>query len=220
MKILDGYFGLPGRGLFTGIILINLLLIWLSQTITMDETVFFNTYSEQLTFQRSMELFSVMKSLSWVAYLVSPLILIIKFSVLSLIIYTGVFFSDLQKEITLGMVFTTVIASEVIIVLASVTKLIWFTFFAGNYTLNDVSFFYPLSLINFFSQPEVAKYWVYPLQTVNLFQFCYILMLAAGLTKISSVNREKTDKIILVSYIPAVVFWITIIMFLTIDISS
>jgi len=219
MKILDGYFGLPGRGLFTGIILINLLLIWLSQTITMDETVFFNTYSEQLTFQRSMELFSMMKSFSWVAYLVSPLILIIKFSVLSLIIYTGVFLSDLQEEITLGMVFTTVIAAEIIFVLASVTKLLWFTFFAGNYTLNDMSFFYPLSLINLFRQPEVAKYWVYPLQTINVFQFIYILVLAAGLAKISSVKKEITDKIILVTYLPAFALWIAFIMFLTIDIS-
>jgi len=219
MKILEGYFGLPRRGLFTGIILINLLLIWLSQTITMDETVFFNTYSEQLTFQRSMELFSMMKSFSWVAYLVSPLILIIKFSVLSLIIYTGVFLSDLQEEITLGMVFTTVIAAEIIFVLASVTKLLWFTFFAGNYTLNDMSFFYPLSLINLFRQPEVAKYWVYPLQTINVFQFIYILVLAAGLAKISSVKKEITDKIILVTYLPAFALWIAFIMFLTIDIS-
>ena len=117
------------------------------------------------------------------------------------------------------MVFTTVIASEIIFVLASVTKLLWFTFFAGNYTLNDMSFFYPLSLINLFRQPEVAKYWVYPLQTINLFQFVYILVLAAGLAKISSVKKEITDKIILVTYLPAFALWIAFIMFLTIDIS-
>ena len=92
MNILEGYFRLRRRELLVGIILINVVLIWLSQTITINETVFFNTYSEQLTYERSMELFSAMKSFSWVAYLFTPLILVIKFLILSLIIYTGVFF--------------------------------------------------------------------------------------------------------------------------------
>lgn len=220
MKILEGYLGLRKRELLAGIILINLLLIWLSRTILINETVFFNTYSEQMTYDRSMELFNRMNELSWTSYLFTPIILIIKFSVLSLIIYTGVFFSDLQKEVTLGMIFTSVVASEIIIVLASITKFLWFAFFAGNYTLDEMNFFYPLSLINMFGLEEVAKYWIYPLQSVNLFQVAYILMLAASLAKISSVKREKTDTIVLFTYVPAYVFWIAFVMFITIDLSS
>ena len=217
MNIIDTYFRLQRRELFAGIILINLLLIWFSQTVMINETVFFNTYSAQLTYSRSMQLFNAMKAFSWISYLFTPLIFLIKVSVLSLIIYTGVFFYDRQKEITLGMVFTTVIASEIIIVLGTIAKLLWFLFFAKAYTLNDLNFFYPLSLINLFRQSEVASYWIYPLQTVSLFQVLYILMLATGLSKISCVRREISDKIILATYIPALVFWVALIMFLTID---
>lgn len=204
--------------LFSGIILVNLLLILLSQTALINEIVFFNTYSEQLTYERSMELFSMMKSYAWTSYLLCPLVLIIKFSVVSFVIYIGVFFCDMQKEITMRKVFTVVIACEAVFVSASIIKLLWFIFFAGNYTLNDMSFFYPLSLINLFKQSEVAVYWVYPLQTVNLFQLVYVLMLAAGLAKISSVKRDATDKIILITYVPAIFIWIVFIMFLTIDV--
>lgn len=206
--------------LFSGIVLVNLLLILLSQMALINEIVFFNSYSEQLTYDRSMELFSMMKSYAWISYLLCPLVLIIKFSVVSFVIYIGVFFFDMQKEISIRKVFTVVIACEAVFILASIIKLLWFIFFAGNYTLNDLSFFYPLSLINLFRQPEVASYWVYPLQTVNLFQLAYVLMLAAGLAKISSVKRDATDKIILITYVPAIFIWIVFIMFLTIDNSA
>jgi len=220
MKLLEGYFNLKRNELLLGIILVNLLLLWLSKNILVNETVFFNTYSEQMTYDRSMELFQRIRELSWATYLLYPLILIVKFSVLSLVIYTGFFLSNQQDEVTLGMIFTTVVASEVIIVIASLTKFLWFAFFAGNYTLNDMNFFYPLSLINLFRQNEVAAYWVYPLQSVNLFQVAYILMLAIGIGKVSSVKREKADIIILLTYGSALILWIAFIMFITIDISS
>lgn len=220
MKLLEGYFNLKRNELLLGIISVNLLLLWLSKNILVNETVFFNTYSEQMTYDRSMELFQRIRELSWATYLLFPVILIVKFSVLSLVIYTGFFLSNHQNEVTLGMIFTTVVASEIIIVIASLTKFLWFAFFAGNYTLDDMNFFYPLSLINLFRQNEVATYWVYPLQSINLFQVAYILMLAIGLGKVSSVKREKADIIILLTYGSALILWIAFIMFITIDISS
>jgi hypothetical protein len=203
--------------LFLGILGANIMLLVFSQYFLVDETVFFNTYSEQLTYDRSMELFTFMRSYSWVSYLVMPLILLIKFSVLSLVIYIGVFFCDLQKDISFGKVFTVVIASEVVFVVATLAKVLWFAFFAGNYTLNDLNFFYPLSLINLFRQSELAPYWIYPMQIVNLFQLLYVFMLAYGLSRISTLGRSKTEKVILLTYVPAIAIWVVFIMFLTID---
>ena len=173
-----------------------------------------------MTYDRSTELFKEFSEFSWISYLVFPLLLMIKFFVLSLVVYIGFFISGLQKEVTLGMIFTIVVASEIVIVLASLSKFLWFAFFAGNYTLDDVSFFYPLSLINLFGQNEVAKYWIYPLQSVNLFQVVYILMLAMGIAKISSVKREKADIIVLLTYGSAFILWIAFIMLIKIDIYS
>jgi hypothetical protein len=136
------------------------------------------------------------------------------------LIYIGVFFSDLHREITLGKIFKVVVVSEIVFVVASIIKLLWFIFFAGNYTLDDMSFFYPLSLLNFFSRSEVASYWVYPMQTVNIFQLVYILLLAMGLSRISSIKREKADRVVIATYVPAIAVWAALIMFLTLDAQS
>lgn len=208
---------LRGWKLFSGIVLVELLILLVSQTILIDEIVFFNTYSEQLTYELSMEIFSAMRSYSWISYAITPILLLLKFSALSVLIYIGVFFSDLHKDITLGKIFKVVVLSEIVFVVASVIKMLWFILFAGNYTLDDMNFFYPLSLINLFSRSEVASYWVYPLQTINIFQVFYVLLLAFGLSRISSVKKISVDRIVLSTYVPAMAVWIAMILFLTID---
>lgn len=206
--------------LFAGIVLVNMLILFLSQTTLINEIVFFNTYSEQLTYDRAMEVFSQMQSFSWVSYIIAPILLLLKFSIMSVLLYIGIFFSDLHNEITLGKIFKVVIASELVFIVASICKLMWFIFFAGNYTLDDMSFFYPLSLINLFSRSDVATYWIYPLQTINFFQLVYIVLLAQGLSKISSIKKETADKVVLATYVPAMAVWIALVMFLSIDVQS
>lgn len=203
--------------LFTGIVLANYLILMASQTALLNEIVFFNTYSEQLTYERSLELFHRMRSLSWINYVIIPVMLLLKFSVLSVLLYIGVFLTDLHKDLTLAKVFKVVIVSEVVFLIAAIAKLLWFIFFAGNYSLNDMSFFYPLSLINLFDREEVAYYWIYPLQTANLFQFVYVFLLALGLSRISSVKRAAADKVVLATYVPGIIVWVALIMFLSID---
>ena len=203
--------------MFSGIVLVELLILWVSQTVLIDEIIFFNTYSEQLTYELSMEIFSAMRSYSWISYAILPILLLLKFSTLSVLIYIGAFFSDLHKDITLGKIFKVVVVSELVFVVASVIKMLWFILFAGNYTLDDMNFFYPLSLINLFSRSEVASYWVYPLQTINIFQVFYVLLLAFGLSRISSVKKISVDRIVLSTYVPAMAVWIAMILFLTID---
>ncbi|MGB3923951.1 MAG: hypothetical protein WBL00_08505, partial [Bacteroidales bacterium] len=60
-------------------------------------------------------------------------------------------------------------------------------------------------------------YWVYPLQTVNIFQVFYVLLLAFGLSRIGSVKKISVDRIVLSTYVPAMAVWIAMILFLTID---
>jgi hypothetical protein len=136
------------------------------------------------------------------------------------LLYIGIFFRDLQNEVTLGKIFNVVIISELVFIAASITKLLWFIFFAGNFTLDEMSFFYPLSLINLFHREEVAIYWIYPLQTVNIFQVIYVLILALGLSRISSLKKEVADRVVLGAYVPGIAIWIAFIMFLSIDVNA
>jgi hypothetical protein len=218
--MVERFLAIKSWRLIIGVVFANLLILFLSQMALINEVVFYNTYSEQLTYDRAMEIFARMRSLTWVNYIITPVLLLLKFSAISVLIYIGVFFSDLHREITLGKIFKVVVVSEIVFVVASIIKLLWFIFFAGNYTLDDMSFFYPLSLLNFFSRSEVASYWVYPMQTVNIFQLVYILLLAMGLSRISSIKREKADRVVIATYVPAIAVWAALIMFLTLDAQS
>jgi hypothetical protein len=216
MNVMTRYFRLNKFYLFFAIVIANMLIMWLSKSILINEVVFYNTYSEQLSYDRSMELFEGLKKYVWIGYAIMPIILLIKFCLTSIIIYIGVFFCELHEKISFKKVFGVVIASEIVFFFASLVKFLWFCFFAGNYDLNDMSFFYPLSLSNLFRQSEVDKIWIFPLQVINLFQIIYILLLSCGLNIQIGNQQAKTEKAILVSYLPGLVIWVALIMFLTI----
>jgi hypothetical protein len=219
MSLLLRYYSLNRLYLFIGIVLANLLLIWLSKAVLINEIVFYNTYSEQLTYERSLKLFENMNSLAWISYVFTPIMLLVKFSFVSLLIYIGIVFCNIQDKVSLGSVFKVVIASEIIFVLAGIIKFLWFYLFAGNYDLNDLGFFSPLALINFFKRAEVSRIWIYPLQTINLFHLVYIISISYGLCKVSEIEKADSEKVVLLSYLPGLVLWIVLIMFLTIDTS-
>ena len=217
MNILTRYYNLKWLQLFSIILVANLLMIWLSKTVLINETVFYNTFSEQLSYDRSLKLFESIRRLSWVGYVFTPLILLLKFSSISLVIYTGIILSNNQERVTLGSVFKVVIASEIVFLLAGFLKLLWFYLFAGNYNLTDLGFFYPLSLINFFKTGEVSKLWVFPLQAVNAFNIIYIFSVSYGLSRVTDLEKANSDKVVLMTYIPALTLWIALIMFFSID---
>jgi hypothetical protein len=218
MNMLFRYFNLKGFHLFVYIILGNLILICLSKSVLIDETVFYNAYSEQLTYDRARQLFEGFQSFSWVSYIISPVILLIKYSLVSLVLYIGIIFNSMQYKVPLGSVFKIVIASDIAFLLAGLAKFFWFYLFSGNYNLNDLSFFYPLSLINIFNADEIEKIWVYPLQTLNAFHLLYLLLLSYGLNNVSKIAKSDSDKIVLLSYLPGLLLWVTLVMFLSIDI--
>lgn len=217
MTLLLQYYNLSKLKLFIGIVLINIVIVWLSKSVLINEIVFYNTYSEQLAYDRSLQIFESFKRISWISYAFIPILLLLKFIIVSIVLYTGIFLYNLHYKITFSAVLKVVIASELIFIIPSLIKFFWFYFFAGNYDLNDMGFFYPLSLINLFAISEVSKIWIFPLQTINLFQAIYIMALSFGLDKIGSIDKSESDKIVLSSYIPALAFWIVLIIFISID---
>ena len=178
---------------------------------------FYNTYSEQFTYDRSIAIFESMKRMEWISYAFTPIFLLLKFTLISVVLYTGIFFYNLIHKISFGDIFRIVIACEIVFLLASFVKFIWFFLFAGNYDLNDLGFFYPLSLINLFRISQVDKIWRYPMQVLNLFQIIYIVLLSFGIRHFCHVNDSDSDKVVLSSYLPALFIWIALIMFVTIE---
>lgn len=200
-----------------GILCADILILCLSGITLIDEDIFYNTFSGQLSYERTLFLFDSYKRISWISFIVLPIMLVIKFSLITMTLYIGLFFNELHDQVSLSSVFAVVCASEFVFIIAGLIKLLWFSFFMESFTLTDLNFFYPLSLINLFNPGEVRSYWIYPLQSVNLFHLLYILLLSYGLNRICNVKKEISEKIVLTSYLPVVVMWIALIMFLAIE---
>ena len=216
MNVPNSYFNLRWFKIYALVVSSYLLTMWLSQSLV-NEIVYYNTYSEQLTYDRAMELYGNLKKYSWVGFAGIPVILLIKITAISLVLYIGVIFFNLQKHVSLGMVFRVVTGAEIVFIIAGVFKILWFYFFAGNYTLNDINFFYPASLINLFRTGEVDTLWIMPLQTVNLFHLLYLLLLAYGIRSVSKVDKAFCEKIVAGTYVPALMIWVAFIMFMSVN---
>jgi hypothetical protein len=213
------YFRVNKYHLFVLIVVSDLIILWLSKSLLIDGDIFYNTYSEQLSYERSLSLFNDLKRISWIGYIITPIGMVIKFAVISSVLYIGAFFCDLHDEISFRDIFGVVVASEAVFIIANISKFLWFYFSDGNYDLNDIGFFYPLSLSNLFKYSEVDKIWIFPLQVLNFFQFIYILLLSYGLYLQTGIRKSSAEKIVLISYLPGLIIWLAFIMFLSIDTS-
>lgn len=216
MNLLVRYFRFNKLYLFIILVSANAIMLWLSKNLLINEIILSNSYSEQLTYERSLELMTAIKKYSWIGYLAMPISFSLKFILISGVIYIGVYFCELCEKISFRAVFGVVVASEIVFLTASVLKISWIYFFWGNYNMSYIKFFYPLSLANFFNEADVDKLWIFPMQSLNLFQIFYILILSVGLEVQSGIVRSKTEKIVLISYLPGYLIWLTLVMFLTI----
>lgn len=215
MRIAEEYFSIRWPVIFGIITALYLTLMLISQSLV-NEIVYYNTFSEQLTYDRAAELYGILRKRFWLTYPLFPIILLIKVTSVSLVIYAGVLLSGFQRQIPLARVIRVVTSAEIIFVLAAAVKVLWFCFFAGNYTLTDINFFYPASLINLFSRQEVDSLWIFPLQTMNLFHLFYILLLIYGLKVSGKLTGAISEKVVAGTYLPALLVWIAFIMFLNV----
>jgi ABC-type transport system involved in cytochrome bd biosynthesis fused ATPase/permease subunit len=77
----------------------------------------------------------------------------------------------------------------------------------------------PLSLLNIFDYTTLNKILIYPFQLLNVFEIIYWIALAYGISKLINNNFDKAFKIVLSSYIPALIVWVVFVMFLTITLN-
>ena len=215
MDFINKYFSLNKTFLFLAVVTAYAGILFLSNSLLINDTVFYNAYSEQLSYQRAMDLFHWLNRISWIGYIIIPFTLLLKIFIVSVVLYIGILMADLSVRLSFKSVWGIVLASEGIFVLAALLKFLWFFLFAGNYDMNDISFFYPLSLGNLFDPSDINKMWLAPLQIFNIFQLLYIILLSVGLSGIDGLSKSLAERSVLISYLPGLFIWVAFLMFLS-----
>ena len=209
---------------FSLITLLSLFIGILSNSLLKFELLFINSLSETLTQNQIEEYLSIQKKWKWLSYTIMPIILLIKTSLITSLIYIGTFFYS-KAKVTFKQLFNAVVKAEFVFLGVGVLKIIWFYFFQTNYTLEDLQYFYPLSALNIVGYKGLDSWFVYPLQVLNLFELAYWLLLAYFIGKLAFTEKDKGKpmdlgfKIVASSYGSALLLWVVVVMFFTLNYS-
>jgi hypothetical protein len=174
--------------------------------------------------RKVIEYINLSKKWQLLSYLLIPIVLLIKTTILASILYVGAFFYS-KAKVTFKQLFDAVIKAEFVFLGVGVAKIIWFYFFQTNYTLEDLQYFYPLSALNIIGYQGLDAWFIYPLQVLNLFELAYWLLLAYFIGKLSLTEKDKGKpmdlglKIVASSYGSALLLWVVVIMFFTLNYS-
>ena len=207
---------------FLVLVLIYILIENLTQYILQTDKLFYSFLSEQYSINQIEKILNFQKKWEWLYYIFIPIFLLIKIILVSSVLYIGTFFYS-KIKITFKQLFEVVIMAEFIFLLIGVSKIIWFHFFQKIYTLEDLQYFYPLSALNIVGYKGLEQYFTYPFQVLNLFELSYILFLAYHIGELTYNTKEKSKpmdfglKIVASSYIPALLLWVALVMFFTLN---
>ena len=204
--------------LFLLLTILTLVLGYFSNQILNTEQVLYNSLSEQFTSEQISQIFDFQKEWEWVSYVAVPVLLLLKISVIALLINMGLYFAG--KKLSYKKIFGIVTRAEFIFLLVIVIKTAWFYFYQKDFSIEDLQFYYPLSLLNVVGYQNVAPWFVYPLQTANVFEFIYWLLLAYLLAKELKTNFDQALKLVMSSYIAGLFIWIIAVMFFTLNFSQ
>lgn len=132
-----------------------------------------------------------------------------------MVLYAGLFFANFHQGVKLSNLFKVAVFSESILVIAGVVKTVIVS--AGDFTYSEFAFFYPLSVLSLFDPSEINSLLIYPLQLVNLFEIVYCFLLVFFFQQETNLPWVNSAKVVLASYFFALIFWLVLILFLTLN---
>ena len=146
-----------------------------------------------------------------------------KVILISTIVFTGTLL--FEKKISMRNIFFIVIKLEYIFLIPILFEIIYFKFINTTANLEEIQYFYPLSALNIVGYQGLESWFVYPLQVLNLFELAYWLLLSYFVGKLAFTEKDKGKpmdlgfKIVASSYGSALLLWVVVVMFFTLNYS-
>ncbi len=128
-----------------------------------------------------------------VIYFLSPLYEFIKLAVISVLIYQAIKLFIKIKVQFWGVLYIVLLA-QMLLLIPDVLELIWFTFIKTDYSMIDVEYFNPLSVVNLIDYENLSNYSYELLCSINLFNILYwglLVYLIKGYLKITLKDSMK-----------------------------
>ena len=193
------FFAADKRLLFILLCLVTLLLLYIKISLIENETAAFEFLQDR---PEGM----ILKAISTVKFLSIPLVYAWKFTVIAFVIWIGCFMFGYR--VTYSQCWGVVIAAEFVFLIPEILKILWFMLVNTDPTYNDISGFYPLSLIHFVDFESLDKRWAYPLRALNVFEIVYWFLLVGGIHHHARKDKKYVWIIVACSYILIFFLWL------------
>lgn len=203
---------------YTALSIIVILTTNITKLILKFDKLIYSSLIDKLTQSQIDEYLLIQDKWEWVSYIIIPVLILIKILIITCFVYTAVYFFN-RSKISFINILNPVLKAEFIFLLVPILKIIWFYFFQTNYTLEDLQYFYPLSALNIIGYAGLEPWLIYPLQILNLFELAYIIYLSYLVGKVTNTNTDNGFKIMMYSYVPTLLLWVCVVMFLTLSMS-
>jgi hypothetical protein len=203
---------------FLLLFVLSICIAFLTKYLLNMDVLIYENVSSKISTEELAHYLSFQNKWSWLSYVFIPLFMFIKLNVITSIFYIGTFFYS-KTDVTFRSLFKIIVSGEYIFFGVGFLKIIWFYFYQTNYTLEDLQYFYPLSALNITGYKGLEPWLLYPLQTLNLFEVAYIIYLSYQIGYLTKTNADNGLKIVGYSYVPALLLWVTVVMFFSLNYS-
>ena len=192
-------------------------ITYLTQSFLITNDVLHNSYAEQLSYDRIEEMISGQTKWAWVNFVILPIIYAIKFFLVACCILVGSMFFDIKLKFSEA--FKIALLADVVFIIPILIKVFWFLVVQKDYVLQDLQLFSPLSILSIFDANTLGILWFYPLQILNVFELIYIFLLGFWVYQFGAKSYEKGLNMVIASYIPGLIIWIILVMFVTLNLN-
>jgi hypothetical protein len=190
-------------------------MVFLTNKYILTSELYYNSLGEQLALQKITEIIEQKEKYAWVGYVFLPIVYLIKFTLMSLVLFSGFYFFEIKAKFS--QIFKVAMLSEFPFLLLALFKFYWFFVIQTKYELNDLQYFSPASLLQFFDIKQLENWQIYPLQLISIFELSYWVLLVYWIKEFSLASVKIGINILLSSYLPALLIWIAFITFLTLN---
>jgi hypothetical protein len=183
---------------FAGICSIYLFFNWWLQTQVFTDQVYYYSLGGRVSAEKLASFLDAQHRMSFLSYVFVPVVLVVRMTVIAFCLLTGLLLTS--RKLSFKAIFKIVLFAESAFAAGVLLRLLLLAFSKGIESLAQFETFAPLSLYSLVHPSSVPAWLTYPLQTLDLFQVAYCLLLAAGLRHFLFCPFKKALRLVLCSY--------------------
>jgi hypothetical protein len=172
-------YAINGWWVFSGICFIYLFFNWYLQTQVLTDQVYFYSLGGRIAADKLGDFLAGQHRMSPLSYLVIPAFLLAKMTLISFCLLTGLLITG--QKLSFPVIFKIVLFAESVFAVSALIRMLILAFSREILSLEQYANFSPLSLYSLLRPGSVPVWLVFPLQTLDIFQLGYWLLLAYGL---------------------------------------